>query len=126
MALLDGTAPWRRAVEPELPVQDTGVYPSCPTYWTATTPPLHSRRRRLPRRSPSTACSIRCPRPRSPVGGQNLPDVLRLAYRALGDTAATEAGGGQARPPQGRDPRSPSALVKVPAWRGCAAHGSCR
>src|SRR4051794_35669783 len=81
MALLDGTAPWRRAVEPELPVQDTGVYPSCPTYWTATTPPLHSRWRRLPRRSPSTACSIRCPRPRSPVGGQNLPDVLRLAYR---------------------------------------------
>src|SRR3954454_13266712 len=73
MALLDGTAPWRRAVEPELPVQDTGVYPRCPTYWTATTPPLHSRRRRLPRRSPSTVCSIRCPRPRSPSEGRTSP-----------------------------------------------------
>src|SRR3954465_9407065 len=47
--------------------------PRCPTYWTATTPPLHSRRRRLPRRSPSTACSIRCPRPRSPSEGRTSP-----------------------------------------------------
>lgn len=47
---------------------------------------------------PSTSITVR---------GQNLPDVLRLAYRALGDTAATEADDGRARPPQGRDPRSP-------------------
>src|SRR3954453_14350120 len=43
----------------------------------------------------------------SPVRGQTLPDVLRLAYRALGDTAATEADDPRARPSQGRDPRSP-------------------
>src|SRR3954465_15571310 len=47
--------------------------PRCPTYWTATTPPLHNRRRRLPRRSPSTACSIRCPRPRSPSEDRSFP-----------------------------------------------------
>src|SRR3954449_12597313 len=47
---------------------------------------------------PSTSVTVR---------GQNLPDVLRLAYRALGDTAATEADDGRARPSQGRDPRSP-------------------
>src|SRR3954463_8792073 len=41
------------------------------------------------------------------VPGQTLPDVLRLAYRALGDTAATEADDPRARPSQGRDPRSP-------------------
>src|SRR3954466_14371550 len=47
---------------------------------------------------PSTSVTVR---------GQKLPDVLRPAYRALGDTAATEADDARARPSQGRDRRSP-------------------